>query len=310
MFPALPKKLSVNPFYTRLFVFLALFIATSGIIGSWIITTRLLYGFYFFIYGNMGKMVLFSAIAFYLLTRGRRKDTRHMTYDKSNLFFVIGSLILVFLFFPVAKSLLGQSSFYSNLPLSLLTHAIVIFIPILLALGIFGITFIRKFIRKFAKELLLCLGLSTLFYFSIFYVWQLWPYLSALVLHIEYFLFSLSFSDVRVVAPLTLYVKNFGVTIESACSGLDSLFLFTALYLFIGILDWKVFNHKKLVWMFFVAGIGSFLVNLLRIYLLVLAGVFISPVLAAHLFHTYLGMILFIIYFALFWKAFYQWMQI
>ncbi|HVA97087.1 MAG TPA: archaeosortase/exosortase family protein [Candidatus Acidoferrales bacterium] len=309
MFSSLPKFLSDNPFYIRVFLFLVLFIVVSGIIGPWVIGTRLLYGFYFFIYGNMGKMVLFSAIAFYLLTRGRRKDTRHMTYEKRNLWFIVASFVSLGLFFPIAKSLLTQPSFYSDLPLSLLAHALVIAVPVLLAFGVFGASFLKKFIKKFKKELLLCLGMSVAFYFAIFYVWQLWPYLSALVLHIEYALFSLSFNNVHIIPPRTLFVQNFGVTIEQACSGLDSLFLFTALYLFIGILDWKVFNHKKLVGMFFVAGIGTFIVNILRIYLLILGGVFISPVLTAQLFHTYLGMVLFIIYFALFWRLFYGWMK-
>lgn len=254
-------------------------------------------------------MALFAAITFYLLTRGKRKEPLRIHYDKRNLCFVLVSILLVGLFFPVSESLLVYPNFFSNLPLSLLAHLIVILIPICLTFGIFGFSYLKWFIKKFIKELLFCFGLSFLFYFFILYVWQLWPYLSALVLHIEYFLFYLSFPRVQIVPPFTLYVQNFGVDIESACSGLDSLFLFITLYIFISILDWEIFNHKKLMGMFIVAGIGSFIVNLLRIYLLILAGIFISPMLTEHLFHTYLGMILFIIYFAFFWRVFYNWMK-
>lgn len=257
----------------------------------------------------MGKMVLFSAIAFLLLTRGKLKDISVKKYEKRNSFYLLVVLVVTGLFFPIASKFLMYKSFMANFPLSLLAHAIVIAIPVLLALGVFGGSFIVQFIKQFKKALLLCLGLSAVFYLAIFYVWQLWPYLSSLVLHIEYFLFSLSFANVQIIPPFTLFVQSFGVTIEQACSGLDSLFLFSALYTFIALLDWKVLNHKKLIGMFFVAGLGLFLVNILRVYLLILAGVFISPVITAQLFHTYLGMVLFIIYFALFWKMFYIWMK-
>jgi exosortase/archaeosortase family protein len=325
----LPTFSRVSLFYTSFILFLLLFITTSGIIGSWVIGTRLLYGFYFFIYGNMGKMVIFSSIIFYLLTRERLKrgvstlyhhthsEKRTQTtitkatqsYDKRNMFYLLFACILTGIFFPVAHRLLSYPSFFSNLPLSVFTHALVCIIPVLLALGIFGPTFLRHFIYHFRKELLICLTLSIIFYFAIFYVWNLWPLLSFLVLHIEYSLLTLSFKNVHIIPPLTLFLDNFGVEIEESCSGLDSLFLFTALYVFIGILDWKTFNHKKLFLMFIVSATGTFFVNILRIYLLLLAGVFISPTLTVQLFHTYLGMVLFIIYFVLFWKSTYEWMK-
>ena len=308
MFRFLPT-LFRNAFFSRLIIFLLLFILVSGIIGPWVIGTKLLYGFYFFIYGNMGKMVLFSAILFYLLTRGKLSNIKIRKYQKKNLFFIISSFLLLLLFFPIANQLLTYKNYSANLPLFLASHTILIAIPFLLFLGVFGRNFLVRFINQFKRQLLFCIGLSIIFYFSIFYVWQLWPYLSIFVLRTEYLLFSLSFNHVRIIPPLTLFVQNFGVTIESACSGLDSLFLFTTLYLFIALLDWKIFNHKKLIGMFFLAGIGLFLVNILRVYLLILAGVFISPVITAQLFHTYLGMILFIIYFAIFWRLFYHWMK-
>ena len=312
----LPTFSRVSSFYTSLSIFLLLFIATSGIIGSWVIGTRLLYGFYFFIYGNMGKMVIFSSLVFYLLTREKLKRGVHHTqsaqshsYNRGNLLYLLAAFIITGLFFPVAHTLLSYPSFFSNLPLSLFTHALVAGIPVLLTLGIFGPTFLQNFIYYFRKELLVCLALSIIFYFAIFYVWNLWPYISFLVLHSEYSLLTLTFTNVHIIPPFTLFLNTFGVEIEESCSGLDSLFLFTTLYLFIGLLDWKTINHTKFFLMFIVSAIALFFVNILRIYLLLLAGVFISPTLTVQLFHTYLGMVLFIIYFILFWKLFYQWMK-
>jgi len=52
-------------FIVKTIIFLALFIIVSGIIGPWVISTKLLYSFHFFIYGGLGKLVLFAFIALF-----------------------------------------------------------------------------------------------------------------------------------------------------------------------------------------------------------------------------------------------------
>jgi exosortase/archaeosortase family protein len=47
-------------------------------------------------------------------------------------------------------------------------------------------------------------------------------------------------------------------------------------------------------------------VNILRVYLIILAGVLISPEITVQLFHSYAGMLLFIAYFGVFWGIFYK----
>lgn len=307
----MPMKYSsgFRQFLKKSLIFLVLFIIVSGIIGPWVIGTRLLYGFYFFLYGNLGKMVLFSAIVFFLLTRDRILSLPKSSYDKRNIAFLVLAFLLLPVFFITATNLLKEASFTSNLPLSLAAHALTILIPLLLLIGVFGKSFLVKFATSFRKALLVCLGLSVVFDIAIFYVWRLWPLLSNIVLRIEYALFSLIFPHVEVIPPRTLFVEKFAVSIEQACSGLDSLFLFSVLFLLIAILEWKSFHHKRLLVMFILSSIGLFFVNVLRVFLLILAGVLISPKITAQLFHTYLGMVLFIIYFLLFLKFFYQWMK-
>jgi exosortase/archaeosortase family protein len=48
--------------------------------------------------------------------------------------------------------------------------------------------------------------------------------------------------------------------------------------------------------------------NILRVFVLILGGYFINPHIAFSLFHTYAGMIFFIIYSALFWGVCYKYM--
>jgi len=293
----------------KLVVFCVLFILVTGILGPWIISTKLLYGFHFFIYPNMGKMILFSAIAFIILARHSIKDIKKIEYKRVNLIFIGLAFAVIPIFFYFAKLLLLEKSFTSNLSLSLLTHALAVSVPVLLVFGVFGLNFIIYFIRKFKKEISICFVLSIFFYFAIFQVWKLWPYFSGVVLKSVAFLLSLTISPVAEVGNLTLFVDDFAVRIEQACSGLDSMFLFTSLYVLIALVDWKEFNKKKLIFMYFIALIGLFGVNILRVYALILVGVYFDPKLTLQLFHTYLGMVLFMIYFFLFWIKAYKWMK-
>lgn len=302
-----PKGL--KEFLIKLSVFSVLFIIVTGILGSWIIGTKLLYGFHFFIYPNMGKMILFSAIAFIILTRDSIPHIKQVSYKRINIFFIVLAFILIPIFFTVAQQLLLQESFTSNLPLSLVTHALAVSIPALLVLGVFGWQFITYFVSKFKREIGICFGLSVFFYFAIFQVWKLWPFFSGAVLHSVAFLLSLHVSPVMEVGYLTLFVEDFAVRIEQACSGLDSMFLFTCLYVLIALVDWNKFNKAKLIGLYFIALIGLFLVNILRVYALILVGVYFDPQLTLQLFHTYLGMVLFMIYFFAFWFASYNWLK-
>jgi hypothetical protein len=274
-----------------------------------VVSTRLLYRFNFFIYGNLGKMVLTSIIVFGLLIRKRLKQLEKLPKIKTNIFYIVLSFILIPIFFLLGNTLLEQKFFNANILLSLATHGVLILIPTLLLLGIFGISFLVSFAKHFQKELLICLGISIGYDLAIFQVWKLWPIFSDGVLQSVRFLLSLTSSNVMVIQPRVLVVNKFAVSIEQACSGLDSLFIFSSLYLLITILDFKEFNKVKLICMAIPAAIGLYLVNILRVYLLVIIGAYISSDLAVNLFHTYLGMVLFIIFFFIFWKSFYVWMK-
>lgn len=299
----------LKQFLLRLLSFVILFIVISGVIGPYIVSSRLLYGFYFFIYGNLGKMVIISAIIFLLITRRKFHRLGIERYNKINLIFIAASFLLIPLFFQVGNLLLTYKGFFSYLPLSLYAHILLVSIVAFSVIGVFGLSYIRYFVKTFIKELKFCVILSLFYDLAIFQVWKFWPYFSSMVLNSVFNLLSLSFNNVVINPPRTLIVGNFGVQVAQACSGLDSLFLFTSLYLFITILDWSKLDKKKLFLMLVPSSIGLFLVNILRVYLLMLIGILISPGLAINLFHTYAGMILFIIYFLVFWKLFYKWMK-
>lgn len=293
----------------KLFIFTLLFVVISGSIGSWLIPTRLLYAFGFYLYGNLGKMVLLSMVLFFLITKDKLKSQKNPTWQRTNLIFLFLALVSAATFIPLARTLLGFTSFASNPALSLLVHLTLISIPLFLFIGIFGSTFFMSFLRSFKKELFLCLVISIILDFGIFQVWKLWPIFSGGVLYSVHFLLSLSFNGVKLIPPYTLTVNNFSVAIQQACSGLESLFMFTALYTFIGFTEQKTLNFRKFLLYFPFALLGMYFVNILRVYLLIVIGATISPTLALRLFHTYAGMILFLLYFALFWRFSYKSLQ-
>jgi len=297
---------SLKSLLVKLFIFLGLFVIVSGIIGSWLIPTRLLYGFGFYIYGNLGKMVILSAVMFFLLIKNRLSNIENYKWHWSQMVWLVLAVVFVLMFFNLAGMLLTLRSFDTNVGLTIFAHAVLVAIPFLLFVGVFGFRFLTNFFKGFFKEIGVCLVLSLIFTLGIFQVWKLWPIFSGGVLSSVRFLLSLSYPSVIHVKPLTLIVGNFSATIAQACSGLDSLFMFTALYTFIGLVDYKKINIMKFVLLYPLAALGMYVVNILRVYLLIVIGVSISPELALKLFHTYAGMVLFILYFGLFWKLFYN----
>jgi exosortase/archaeosortase family protein len=281
----------------------------TGITGAWVVSTRLLNDFNFYLYGNLGKMVLFSVIVFGLLIRKSLVDLEKLPEMKGNLLYICVATLLVPVFFILGNNLLQYDSFTSNLLFSLVTHLVLVLIPVLLLIGIFGPRFLYAFIKRFWKELLLCVGISIVYDIVIFQVWKLWPIFSGGVLQAVRFLISLTASGVVVTAGNTIALNNFTVSIAEACSGLDSLFLFSTLYILIAVLDFKEFNKAKLILMFLPVALGLYIVNIIRVYFLIMIGAYVSADLGFNLFHTYIGMMLFIIYFYIFWKLSYSWMR-
>jgi exosortase/archaeosortase family protein len=109
-----------------------------------------------------------------------------------------------------------------------------------------------------------------------------------------------------ILPPRTLLFNKFGINIIEYCSGIESIALFTGLYALIGVLDWQRFNHKRVIYIFPIGLIILFLFNILRVFVLILGGYYINPSIAFSLFHTYAGMVFFILYSIIFWAVSYK----
>jgi len=287
-------------------VFVGAFILFSLIIGQRIVASSLLEGFKISIYGGMGYILLFSVLGFVILYREKLMKLKYYNLKTKDSLFLLLSFILLSVFYIVELNI-------NNIPANILN---IILIQILflstfltLVLGIFGLNFVKDFVKEFKRELSYFLIFGVIVYSLMNQVWKLWPYLSLIVMKITYFFLKLVSDNVAIIGDRTLMFEGFPAQIAEACSGIYSIFIFVSLYLFAILLDWKKINKKRAMILFIPAVLGAFAVNILRVFLLFIFGAYVSKSLALGLYHSYVGMIFFMIYFAVFWLLFYNWMK-
>ncbi|HLF54411.1 MAG TPA: archaeosortase/exosortase family protein [Candidatus Nanoarchaeia archaeon] len=100
-------------------------------------------------------------------------------------------------------------------------------------------------------------------------------------------------------------VDGFSVIIGPPCSGVFSMVLFTALFSFVYWLDREKINGRQAIKLYIIGVLGAYLINLLRVVVLLVIGAKWSPKIAVGLFHTNAGWILFAVYsFAYWWLAY------
>lgn len=301
--PIIPK--TVVPLLTRTVVFLVVFVLVSGLIGPRIISGGLVNKYGFGVYGGAGKAVLFAVLAFMLLAYRRGFELKLKPWQLYNLIW-IALAVLAFggTWIGVTHLLQGHETTYNIVS----THAFLLSSLVLAAGGVFGPANLRLLLRTYRREALVALGLAVVFYGFLTLVYSFWRVLSAIVLHSVKWLLGAIGLHSTLLAPRTLVFDKFGIEVAQYCSGIESIALFTSLYALVGVLDWPRLNHRKFLYIFPAALLVLFGFNILRVATLIAAGYYINPHIAFSLFHTYAGMIFFILYSILFWAVSYRWM--
>lgn len=300
------KCMSHNPqrwhnLLTRTAIFVLLFLVVSGITGSWLISKKsLLYPFYFSIYGGAGKVILFSLVSFFLLVKDNIFSLPVFKISRTQYAWLAAIPFFMIVFFYTTSQLLAYEKFSDVRVLSFISHGSLWAAGVSILLGVYGWQFLVQLKKTFFIQGVVSVVLALGIYFSFDFVFDLWPYLSKIVLWAVAALLQFTFESVTVIRPLTLYVQGFGVTIGEYCSGIESLFLISVLYILMGCIEWTKLRKIRYFLYFPPLLIGMFMLNILRVYGIILAGVWISPEIAAKLFHTYLGMVLFLGYFLVF----------
>jgi exosortase/archaeosortase family protein len=294
---------TIPPLAWRGVVFLSLFVAVSGILGPRIISGDILFRDGFALYGGLGKALIFGCIAFALLVRHYKTRVVMLPWHSALAgWFLAAAVTLIASWIGIGKLLLGERTF-SNLTFA---HGGLILGLVLSAIGCFGPTNIRLLWREYKRVIVGSIAIAAAFYLFLLAVYALWRPLASMVLHSVSWLLDLAGVQSIVVPPNTLLFDKFGVTIAEYCSGVESIALFTGLYVIVGMMDWKRLHVRRYFVVFPLALLGLFACNILRVFGLVMAGYYINPRIAFSLFHTYAGMLFFILYSAIFWALAYR----
>jgi hypothetical protein len=174
---------------------------------------------------------------------------------------------------------------------------------IFFTIGVFTWPYLKTLYKELKKGIWVTVLLMILTYFLLMGFQSLWPFFSGTVTTILYALFTPLFPtylDWSGVAPL-LDVNGFIVSIGAPCSGTESMFLFMVFSVGLYLLDRKRIIKTRFYIASIIGLVGVYFVNILRLFLLIIAGIYINPEFAVGLFHTNIGWLLFVIYFFIYY---------
>lgn len=159
----------------------------------------------------------------------------------------------------------------------------------------FAAIFGRKFIKKFGTELLIIAYILFAYIIAKMLIIYSWSYLVYGILALFNYIFPL-ISDNYLVALSTYNVRleNFSVNVGPTCAGIYSMVTFSLLYISsVTLLNRgsSKLNIRKTTLFFAIGLLGVYLLNILRVLIIVLVGAYISKTLAIKFFHEYLGAI-------------------
>lgn len=263
---------------------------------------------------NFLSSIFFVTVAFFFWRKkeimgfSKYKQDRRQTIifgSVSLLFFVLHYVLKYFINMNLEAALLYV------MPLTLLKGALNLGFIIFLGFAVYNKEFIISFIKRFYKDIGVFAVILFLYYELIWWFQDSWEFFSNTVGNVLHFVF-LRLSDNVVfrisgdVGPI-LGVENFYIAISKVCSGIESLLFFISLFAILVITNWEELDKKRMMILFVPGVIGTFFVNILRVFLLVVIGAWISPKFAVDVFHTNAGWIFFLAYFIVFWHFGSKW---
>jgi exosortase/archaeosortase family protein len=297
----------------RFTLFLALFFCIRFILNSFFASTSF---YQELVISDMYKPIRSNTIAlvglllvtgFFLLNRQTLKDWKitKFRWSQAILYFFLAIISIggyYALRYWIKHNVTAAAG--NKIMLIILLYIGIMTFPILLLLATFQFDTLRKLLSTHIKEIPYYVLSGTFIYFALVSIENLWIYFSSGIARMLQFIFRIFYDNVtlsfRPEGPV-LRVESFGALIGAPCSGIDSFFLFTGLYAFVFLLDYTKLNKTRMLLLFPIGAIGMYLINLIRIFLLFLTGIYINPKFAVGLFHQNIGWILFILYFVFFW---------
>ena len=222
--------------------------------------------------------------------------------------------IMPVLMYYLLKFSLDITQFWFSYPLYFVVFKYFLLLSMVLyfALAVFGREMIEDMFMRYKRQMPFLALLAVLYWSISSLLESMWQVFSGVVAGLVAFLLKLSYSGVSVTPGVdgpALVAPGFVARIGSMCSGIESMLLFTVLFVIIVAVDFKKINIRKALAVFVPALLGVFLLNVLRIYLLYLVGINISRDIAVGMFHSNAGYVLFSLYFFAFLYYAYPWMM-
>lgn len=186
-----------------------------------------------------------------------------------------------------------------------------------LVLSIFGSSLIKHIFSKFHAKLIKIFTITTVISTAYTIIYEvlideypifdrfLW-YITVFDTKIIYILLKLTYPNTYLSLPSAfpnyprIGIGKFIVSIVAACSGIEGFGLFCVLSAIIIYIERKKIIKWKTYLFFSLGALGTLIVNILRIYFLLIVGYYTSPDVAMKIFHVNAGWIFFILYFLAF----------
>jgi len=264
---------------------------------------------------QVGEALLFVLVLFIIYNREKLFDIAVYKVRKIDFLFVVLSFLMLVLNYLLRIDAVNNPVFWGGhvYAFIFLMSFLLFLMAVFLGLGIFGRKMVFDLFHEYKGQIKYLALVFFVYYFLFSFVQGLWPVFSGVVSYLAYSLFSLFYQNVSysvdaVSGIPVLSVENFGAKIGAPCSGVESLLLFTALFMIIIAVDFKKINLKRALIAYVPAIVGVFILNVLRICLLFLVGLYISRDLAVGVFHANVGWIIFSSYFFVFLYFAYPWM--
>jgi len=253
------------------------------------------------------QVVTLLSILFGLYYKERISKLDHPKPEWLKSIMLLVSAELTIAVYYLIRALDNAFSISSGLQLYLIQLSLLISLGLaflLFLLAVFSWEYLKSFFKEFKKEIIIFAIIAVVLYNALMTFQKQWLFFSSGVTIILSIILSLFFPVTTAMnasgGPI-LRAADFGVSIGPPCSGIDSMLLFFAFFAALFALDRKIVR-KGLYVLFFIIGLmGVYIINVLRLFLLMLAGIYISPRFAVGLFHTNAGWVLFVLYFLLYY---------
>lgn len=250
------------------------------------------YGYRVFIEDGFIRYNFYALVGlFFFVNLEKIKQTREISVKTFEMIF---SLIISFALFFIPANIFH---FRQEILVMLFEYTIGFLSGFALFILFFGWAFLKRFLYEITFLILILVPLKL----SPILVDQFWKYFSGITLFGLQGIFSFSKLPAQVnIHTYYVSLKNFSVYIGPSCAGINALVAFILLFIFTLFLMLQK-NYKMrgvyILFMFLLGLLGVFVLNSIRVFLIILVGAYYSKDFAINAFHNNIGAVLFLTFF-------------